>query len=136
MQRDNHELSTLKQKLTDLGQLSFNVFDLGLRRNVGYLVPIDFYFEDLLDITTFEKVFEEVLNNVADFREHYKGDFDFEKALFVDISALDSFYNVTCDLWFESFPDAIKAAEDLDILSEDIYDIQEACYIYDNEDED
>lgn len=136
MQGNNHELSTLKEKLTNLGQVSFNVFDLGLRRNVGYLVPIDFYFEDLVDITTFEKVFEEILMNVADFREHYKGDFDFDKALFVDISAFDSFYSVTCDLWFEQFSDAVKVAEDLDIPSEDIFDVVLNSYIYDNEDED
>lgn len=136
MQRDNHQFSTLKQKLTDLGHIAFNPFDLSIRKNVGYLVPIDFYFEDLIDITTFEKVFEEVEKNIADFRGKYNGDFDFEKALCVDIVAYESFFEVTCDLWFEEFADAIKVAEDLDIPSEDIFDIEEGCYIYDNEDED
>ncbi len=136
MQRDNHEFSTLKQKLIDLGQISFNVFDFGLRKNNGYLVATDFYFEDLIEITTLEKVFEEVLKNVADLRKQYEGDFDFEKALFVDIAAWDSFYNVTVDLWFEEFQDAVNVAENLDIPSQDIFDVENNCYIYDNEEED
>jgi len=136
MQRDNHELSTLKQKLTDLGQVAFNPFDLSIRKNIGYLVPIDFYFEDIIEITTFEKVFEEVERNIADIRVQHEADYDFEKALHIEMVAIDSFYSVTCDLWFEEFTDAVKVAEDLDIPSEDIYDIQEGCYIYDDEDED
>jgi hypothetical protein len=136
MQRDNHELSTLKQKLTDLGQVAFNPFDLSIRKNIGYLVPIDFYFEDLVDVTTFEKVFEEVEKNIADFREKYKADYDFENALSVDVVAYESFYEVTCDFWFEDFSKAIEVAEQLDILSEDIFSIVDGCYIFDFDDED
>ena len=136
MQRDNHELSTLKQKLINLGQVAFNPFDLSIRKNIGYLVPIEFYFEDLIDITTFEKVFEEVERNIADIRVQHEADYDFEKAFYIEVAAYESFYEVTCDLWFEEFTDAIKVAEDLDIPSENIYDISEGCYIYDNEDED
>lgn len=135
MQRDNHEFSTLKQKLIDLGQVAFNPFDLSIRKNVGYLVPINFYFEDLIDMTTFERVLEEVERNIADIRVQHEADYDFEKALCVDVVAYESFFEVTCDLWFEEFSDAIKVAEDLDIPSEDIFDIEEGCYIYDNEDD-
>jgi hypothetical protein len=40
------------------------------------------------------------------------------------------------DLWFADFPEAIRVAEDLDIPSEEIYDIANECYIYDDEEDD
>jgi hypothetical protein len=135
MQRDNHELSTLKQKLTDLGQVAFNPFDLSIRKNVGYLVPMEFYFEDLVEITNLENVLDEVEKNIADFREQYEADYDFENALTIDVAVYESFYEVTCDLWFEDFSKAVEVAEQLDIPSADIFSIADGCYIYDNEDD-
>lgn len=134
MQRDSIKFAKVKDKLVEHGQVSFNVFDYTIRKNKGYLVTTDFYFEDLIDVTTFEKVFEEVEKNIADLRQQYQGEFDFEKALYADITAFDSFYMVTLDFWFEEFKDAETVAEQFDIPSEDIFDVAENCYIYDKED--
>lgn len=134
MQRDSIEFAKVKDKLVEHGHVSFNVFDYTIRKNKGYLVATDFYFEDLIDITTFEKVFEEVEKNIADLRQQYQGEFDFEKALYADITAFDSFYMVTLDFWFEEFKDAETLAEQFDIPSEDIFDVAENCYIYNKED--
>lgn len=135
MQRSSTELGKIKDKLVEHSWVSFNPFTYELRRKCGYLVPIDFYFEDLIDVTSFENLMIEINNNIAFFREEYIADYNFEEAFYVDISAPDSFYQVTVDLWFEEFSDAINIAEQLDIPSQDIYDISEQCYIYDNEEE-
>ena len=134
MQRDSIEFVKIHRHLIDNGQVSYNPFDYTIR-SVGYLVPLEFYFEDLVDLVPFEKIIEEVEQNIANMRVAYEGDYDFEKALYVDISATDSFYQVTMDLWFEDFSEAVNVAEQLDIPSEDIYDIANQCYIYDNEDD-
>ncbi|NBW35150.1 MAG: hypothetical protein EBR30_09055 [Cytophagia bacterium] len=117
------------------GNVSFNAFD-GTIRKAGYLVPIDYYHEDLIDIVSFEEILDVVNADIPDIEKAYEADYDFDKALYLDINATDSYYEVTMDLWFESFPDALKVAEDLDIPSEEIYDIANECYIYDNEEED
>lgn len=134
MQRDSIEFVKIHKHLIDHGQVSYNVFNYTIR-SVGYLVPLEFYFEELFDLVSFEKIVEEIEENIADMRTRYASDYDFEKALYVDISATESFYQVTMDLWFADFSEAIKVAEELDIPSEDIFSIADGCYIYDNEDD-
>lgn len=134
MQRDSIEFVKIHKHLINHGQVSYNVFDYTIR-SVGYLVPLEFYFEDLVDLVPFEKIVEEIEENIADMRTTYAGEYDFEKALYVDISATESFYQVTMDLWFADFSEAVKVAEELDIPSEDIYDIDNQCYIYEDEDD-
>lgn len=134
MQRDSIEFVKIHKHLIDHGQVSYNPFDFTFR-SVGYLVPLEFYFEDLVDLVPFEKIVEEIEENIADMRASYDADYDFEKALYVDISATESFYQVTMDLFFADFSEAIRVAEDLDIPSEEIYDIENQCYIYDDEDD-
>lgn len=134
MQRDSIEFVKIHKHLIDHGQVSYNVFDYTIR-SVGYLVPLEFYFEDLVDLVPFEKIVDEIEENIADMRTAYAGEYDFEKALYVDVSATESFYQVTMDLWFADFSEAVKVAEELDIPSEDIYDIENQCYIYEDEDD-
>lgn len=135
MQRDSIEFLEVVKLLVNKGNVSFNAFD-GTIRKVGYLVPIDYYHEDLIDIVSFEEILDVIDADIPDIEKAYEADYDFDKALYLDINATDSYYEVTMDLWFESFPDALKVAEDLDIPSEEIYDIANECYIYDEEDED
>lgn len=135
MQRDSIEFLEVVKLLVNKGNVSFNAFD-GTIRKAGYLVPIDYYHEDLIDIVSFEEILDVVNADIPDIEKAYEADYDFDKALYLDINATDSYYEVTMDLWFESFPDALKVAEDLDIPSEEIYDIANECYIYDNEEED
>lgn len=135
MQRDSIEFNKVKDTIVEHGHVSFNMFDYTIRKNKGYLVPIEFYFEELIDITPFEKVIEELEKNIADFRMHHVADFDFEKALYADISAFESFYEVTVDFWFETFQEAVRIAEDLDVPSENIFDIESGQYIYEDEDD-
>ena len=119
-----------------MGQVSFNPFDFSLRKPSGYLVSMDFYFEDLIDITTFEKVFEEVQSNIAELREEYSANYDFEKAFYIDINGTDSFYQVTCDLYFNDLDEALNVCRELGIDESDIFDIEYECYINDEIDED
>lgn len=135
MQRDSIEFLEVVKLLVNKGNVSFNAFD-GTIRKAGYLVPIDYYHEDLIDIVSFEEILDVVNADIPDIEKAYEADYDFDKALYLDINATDSYYEVTMDLWFESFPDALKVAEDLDIPSEEIYDIANECYIYDQEEED
>lgn len=136
MQRDSIEFVKIHNELINKGQVSYNPFDFTLRP-IGYLVPLDFYFEDFVDLVQFEKIIEEVEENIANIRMAYEGEYDFEKALYVDISATESLYQVTMDLLFVDFSEALKVAEDFDIHPEDIYDLQSQMYIYeDYEDED
>jgi hypothetical protein len=134
MEKDSKEFRKVIGLLLNTGNVSFNVFD-GTIRKGGYLVPIEYFFEDLIDIVTFEDFFIEIENDVADIRDGYAGDYDFDRALYVDINAQDSHYEATLDLFFADFSEAIRVAEELDIPSEEIYDIENQCYIYDNEDD-
>lgn len=136
MPRNYSELDKVKDILINMGEVSFNPFDFGLRKLNGYIISLDFYFEDLIDITTFEKVFEEVQSNIADLRAEYSGNYDFEKALFVDINASDSFYQVTCDLYFSNIEETMNVCNELGIDESEIFDLEYECYWTDNIDED
>lgn len=135
MQRDSIEFLEVVKLLVNKGNVSFNAFD-GTIRKAGYLVPIDYYHEDLIDIVSFEEILDVVNADIPDIEKAYEADYDFDKALYFDINATDSYYEVTMDLWFESFEDALRVAEDLDIPSEEIYDIINECYIYEDEEDD
>jgi hypothetical protein len=134
MKKDSIEFREVVKLLINKGNVSFNAFD-GTIRKSGYLVPIEYYHEDLIDIVSFEEILEVVNSDIPDIEKAYEVDYDFEKALYLDVNATESFYEVTMDLWFESFPEALDVAEALDIPSEEIYDIANECYIYDNEDD-
>ena len=135
MQRDSIEFLEVVKLLVNKGNVSFNAFD-GTIRKGGYLVPIDYYHEDLIDIVSFEEILDVVNADIPDIEKEYEADYDFDKALYFDINATDSYYEVTMDLWFANFDEAVKVAEDLDIPSEEIYDIVNECYIYDDEEDD
>ena len=135
MQRDSIEFLEVVKLLVNKGNVSFNAFD-GTIRKAGYLVPIDYYHEDLIDIVSFEEILDVVNADIPDIEKAYEADYDFDKALYFDINATDSYYEVTMDLWFESFEDALRVAEDLDIPSEEIYYIINECYIYEDEEDD
>jgi hypothetical protein len=134
MQRDSIEFREVVKLLVNKGNVSFNAFD-GTIRKIGFLVPIEYYHEDLIDIVSFEEIVDVVTADIPDIEKEYEVDYDFEKALYIDVNATESFYEVTMDLWFESFQEAVDVAEALDIPSEEIYDIANECYIYDNEDD-
>jgi hypothetical protein len=134
MQRDSIEFREVVKLLVNKGNVSFNAFD-GTIRKIGFLVPIEYYHEDLIDIVSFEEIVDVVTADIPDIEKEYEVDYDFEKALYIDVNATESFYKVTMDLWFESFQEAVDVAEALDIPSEEIYDIANECYIYDNEDD-
>jgi hypothetical protein len=134
MQRDSIEFREVVKLLVNKGNVSFNAFD-GTIRKIGFLVPIEYYHEDLIDIVSFEEIVDVVTADIPDVEKEYEVDYDFEKALYIDVNATESFYEVTMDLWFESFQEAVDVAEALDIPSEEIYDIANECYIYDNEDD-
>lgn len=135
MQRDSIEFFQVVSLLVNKGNVSFNAFD-GTIRKAGYLVPIDYYHEDLIDIVSFEEILDVVEADIPDIKEECEADYDFEKALYFDINATDSYFEVTMDLWFYDFDEALRVAEDLDIPSEEIYDIANECYIYDDEEDD
>ena len=128
MEKDSKEFRKVLGLLLNTGNVSFNVFD-GTIRKGGYLVPIEYFFEDLIDIVTFEDFFTEIENDVADIRDAYTGDYDFERALYVDINAQDSHYEATLDLWFADLPRAMIVAEALEVDYEDIYDVYSECYL-------
>lgn len=135
MQRNSIEFREVVKLLVNKGNVSFNAFD-GTIRKAGYLVPIEYYHEDLIDIVSFEEIMDVVNADISDIEKEYEADYDFEKALYFDINATESFYEITMDLWFADFGEAVKVAEDLDIPSEEIYDIENECYIYDDEEDD
>lgn len=128
MQIDSNEFRKVTGILLNRGNVSFNIFD-GTIRKGGYLVPIEYFFEDLIDIVTFEDFFTEIKNDVADIREAYHGEYDFESALHVDINAQDSHYEATLDLWFADLPTAMIVAAALEYEYEDIYDVYAECYL-------
>jgi hypothetical protein len=128
MEKDSKEFRKVIGLLLNTGNVSFNVFD-GTIRKGGYLVPIEYFFEDLIGIVTFEDFFAEVENDVADIRDGYIGDYDFERALYVDINAQDSHYEATLELWFADLPTAMIVAEALEVDYEDIYDVYSECYL-------
>jgi hypothetical protein len=135
MQRDSIEFREVVKLLINKGNVSFNAFD-GTIRKAGYLVPIEYYHEDLIDIVSFEQIMDVLDADIPDIEKEYEADYDFEKALYIDVNATESFFEVTMDLWFADFDQAVKVAEDLDIPSEEIYDIVNECYIYDDEEDD
>lgn len=135
MQRDSIEFREVVKLLVNKGNVSFNAFD-GTIRKAGYLVPIEYYHEDLIDIISFEEIMDVVNADIPDIEKEYEADYDFEKALYFDVNATESFYEITMDLWFADFDEAVRVAEDLDIPSEEIYDIANECYIYDDEEDD
>lgn len=135
MQRDSIEFLEVVKLLVNKGNVSFNAFG-GTIRKGGYLVPIDYYHEDLIDIVSFEEILDVVNADIPDIEKEYEADYDFDKALYFDINATDSYYEVTMDLWFADFDEALRVAEDLDIPSEEIYDITNECFIYDDEEDD
>jgi hypothetical protein len=135
MQRDSIEFREVVKLLVNKGNVSFNAFD-GTIRKAGYLVPIEYYHEDLIDIISFEEIMDVVNADISDIEKEYEADYDFEKALYFDVNATESFYEITMDLWFADFDEAVRVAEDLDIPSEEIYDIANECYIYDDEEDD
>jgi hypothetical protein len=135
MQRDSIEFREVVKLLINKGNVSFNAFD-GTIRKAGYLVPIEYYHEDLIDIVSFEEIMDVVDADIPDIEKEYEADYDFEKALYIDVNATESFFEVTMDLWFVDFDEAVRVAEDLDIPSEEIYDIANECYIYDDEEDD
>jgi hypothetical protein len=135
MKKDSIEFREVVKLLINKGNVSFNAFD-GTIRKAGYLVPIEYYHEDLIDIVSFEEIMDVVNADIPDIENEYEADYDFEKALYLDVNATESFYEITMDLWFADFPEALRVAEDLDIPSEEIYDIANECYIYDDEEDD
>jgi hypothetical protein len=135
MQRDSIEFREVVKLLINKGNVSFNAFD-GTIRKAGYLVPIEYYHEDLIDIVSFEEIMDVVDADIPDIEKEYEADYDFEKALYIDVNATESFFEVAMDLWFVDFDEAVRVAEDLDIPSEEIYDIANECYIYDDEEDD
>jgi hypothetical protein len=135
MQRDSIEFREVVKLLINKGNVSFNAFD-GTIRKAGYLVPIEYYHEDLIDIVSFEEIMDVVDADIPDIEKEYEADYDFEKALYINVNATESFFEVTMDLWFVDFDEAVRVAEDLDIPSEEIYDIANECYIYDDEEDD
>jgi hypothetical protein len=135
MQRDSIEFREVVKLLVNKGNVSFNAFDCTIRK-AGYLVPIEYYHEDLIDIVSFKEIMDVVNADIPDIENEYEADYDFEKALYLDVNATESFYEITMDLWFADFPEAIRVAEDLDIPSEEIYDVANECYIYDDEEDD
>lgn len=135
MQRDSIEFREVVKLLVNKGNVSFNAFD-GTIRKAGYLVPIEYYHEDLIDIISFEEIMDVVNADISDIEKEYEADYDFEKALYFDVNATESFYEITMDLWFADFDEAVRVAEDLDIPSEEIYDITNECFIYDDEEDD
>jgi hypothetical protein len=128
MEKDSKEFRKVIGLLLNTGNVSFNVFD-GTIRKGGYLVPIEYFFEDLIDVVTFEDFFTEIENDVADIRDGYAGDYDFNRALYVDINAQDSHYEATLDLWFPDLPTAMVVADALEVEYEDIYDVDAECYL-------
>jgi len=132
MQRDSIKFREVVKLLVNKGNVSFNVFDCTIRKS-GFLVPLEYYHEDLIDIVSFEEFLDAVEQDIPDVEAEYEADFDMEKALYVDINATESYYQATMDLWFATLPEALQAAEDLDILSDDIYDVDNECFL--NEDE-
>ncbi len=135
MQRDSIEFREVVKLLINKGNVSFNAFD-GTIRKAGYLVPIEYYHEDLIDIVSFEEIMDVVDADIPDIEKEYEADYDFEKALYINVNATESFFEVAMDLWFVDFDEAVRVAEDLDIPSEEIYDIANECYIYDDEEDD
>lgn len=132
MQRDSIEFREVVKLLVNKGNVSFNAFD-GTIRKAGYLVPIEYYHEDLIDIVSFEEIMDVVDADIPDIEEEYELDYDFEKALYIDVNATESYYQATMDLWFSTLEQALAVAEQLDIDADDIYDIENNCFI--NEDE-
>ena len=132
MQRNSIEFREVVKLLVNKGNVSFNAFD-GTIRKAGYLVPIEYYHEDLIDIVSFEEIMDVVDADIPDIEEEYELDYDFEKALYIDVNATESYYQATMDLWFSTLEQALAVAEQLDIDADDIYDIENNCFI--NEDE-
>lgn len=132
--KDKHELFQVEQELLNTGNVIFIYDTKTIIKNKGYLIPIDYYYEEFIDNISLEKIMEEIQSNIPFFKDEHKFDIDFDKSLCVSICADESFYQVTVDFWFEQFTDAEKIAENMDIASENIYDLENGCYIYDEED--
>ena len=132
MQRDSIEFRQIIKLLTNKGNVSFNVFDYTLRRN-GFLVPLEYYHEDLVDIVSFDDFLTTIETDIVDVESSHQGDYDIKKALYFDINATESYYQATMDLWFATLDEALKVAEELEIDSDDIYDIDNGKFIGEDE---
>ena len=134
MQRDSINFREVTKLLINRGNVSFNAYDCSIRKS-GFLVPVNYYHEDLVDIISFEEFLTTIEEVIPDIEKLYEGNYDIEKALYWDINATESYFQATIDLWFLTLDEALLVAEELEIDPDDIYDIENSCFINEDEDE-
>lgn len=132
MQRDSIKFREVTKLLINRGNVSLNAFDYTIRKS-GFIVPLEYYYEDFVDFISFDEFLSILEKDIPDIEKQYEGKYDFDKALYWDINATESYYQATLDLWFMTLDEALLVAEELEIDPDDIYDIANSCFI--NEDE-
>ena len=133
-QRNKNKHAEITDKVINHGIVTFNPVSMELCSQ-QYSVPMPYYDELSIDSTDLVELIDDLIGQwTDDLRADIPID-DFDTAIGITIEAMDSFYNVTVDLFYNDFDKAVAVAEDLDISDEEIYNHVTQSYIYDNEED-
>lgn len=134
MQRSSGKHAEITDKVINHGIVTFNPITME-QCTQQYSVPTLYYDELPIDSTDLVKLIDDLIGQwTDDLRADIPID-DFDTAIGITIEAMDSFYDVTVDLFYNDFNKAVATAEDLDVPSEEIYNHVTQSYIYDNEED-
>lgn len=134
MQRSSGKHAEITDKVINHGIVKFNPITLE-QCTQQYSIPMPYYDELPIDSTDLAELINDLIGQwTDDLRADIPID-NFDNVIGITIEAMDSFYNVSVDLYYNDFSETIAVAEDLDVPSEEIYNHVTQSYIYDNEED-
>ena len=134
MQRSSGKHAEITDKVINHGIVTFNPITLE-QCTQQYSIPMPYYDELPIDSTDLAELINDLIGQwTDDLRADIPID-DFDNVIGITIEAMDSFYNVSVDLYYNDFSKTIAVAEDLDVPSEEIYNHVTQSYIYDDEED-
>ena len=134
MQRSSGKHAEITDKVINHGIVTFNPITLE-QCTQQYSIPMPYYDEMPIDSTDLAELINDLIGQwTDDLRADIPID-DFDNVIGITIEAMDSFYNVSVDLYYNDFSKTIAVAEDLDVPSEEIYNHVTQSYIYDDEED-
>lgn len=134
MQRSSGKHAEITDKVINHGIVTFNPINLE-QCTQQYSIPMPYYDEMPIDSTDLAELINDLIGQwTDDLRADIPID-DFDNVIGITIEAMDSFYNVSVDLYYNDFSKTIAVAEDLDVPSEEIYNHVTQSYIYDDEED-